>query len=130
MCMYNRFMQPKAPKTRTSKTDLAAVRRALAELQRAVGEIYGQQAPSVWVYGSYARGEASDHSDVDILLLYGKSAIQPAKEISRLKAILSALNLRYQVLISILPAPVQQYLTSNSVFWNNLRREAIPIEQL
>ena len=81
------------------------------------------------VYGSYARGDEKPDSDLDVLLLYSQT-IQPGKEIERLSAILASLNLRYQVLISILPANESDYQKDAGALWRNLRREGVPVERI
>ena len=105
------------------------VRAALRDLQAELRQLYGPRAPLALVYGSYARGEENPNSDIDILLLYPR-AIQPGKEIERVSAILAGLNLRYQVLISILPARKTDYRRAAGAFWQNIRREGVPIEQI
>jgi len=112
-----------------SDTDAATVRAALIELQAALKEHYGYQAPVLLLYGSYSRKESTSSSDVDIVLIY-PGEVKPGKEIDQLRETLSGLNLRYQVLISVLPVSQQQYKTSSTVFWKNVRREAVSIDHL
>jgi len=100
------------------------IRKALRDLQTALKTLYGEQAPALLLYGSYARGEARDPSDVDVVLLY-PGMVQPGNEINRLGLILAELNLKYQVLISIVPISVEKYQRSNGIFWKNVRREGI-----
>ena len=103
------------------------VQKALYELQTALQELYRQDAPLVLVYGSYARKDANAASDTDVLLLYPKN-IQPGLEIQRLSSILADLNLRYQVLISVLPVSQSDIEQTTTPFWQNIRRESIPID--
>lgn len=112
-----------------SPTDEVTVRVALYELKSALHELYGDNAPVIVIYGSQARHEANIESDIDVLLLYDKT-VQPGVEISRLSEILAELNLRYQVLISVLPMYDREYLESNSAFLKNVRREGIPFESV
>lgn len=109
--------------------DRQVVRAALRELQVELRQLYSSRVPEVLVYGSYARGEETPASDIDILLLFSQ-AVQPGEEIQRLGLILSRLNLRYQVLISILPARKADYQRNSSPFWQNLRQEGISIDQI
>jgi uncharacterized protein len=102
------------------------VQAALRDLQSALRQVYGAQAPHLLLYGSYARGEANEASDVDVLLIYRERA--PAgSEIQRLGAILAELNLRYQVLISVLPASQEDLQTGRGAFWENIRQEGIAL---
>ncbi len=100
------------------------VRKSLEELQSALRSLYGTDAPSVVLYGSQARGDATEHSDIDVLLIY-PMRVTAGAEIRRISPILADLNLRYQVLISILPASKNDYLNSTGMFWKNIRREGI-----
>lgn len=111
------------------RPDRQTVRTALQELQSGLRELYGAQAPLALVYGSYARGEEKLDSDVDVLLLYPR-AVQPGREIQRISSILAGLNLRYQVLISVLPAQETDYRHAEHAFWQNLRQEGVSIEQI
>ncbi len=43
--------------------------QALEELRRMVFEALGQHDAAVWLFGSCARGEARQHSDIDIAIL-------------------------------------------------------------
>ena len=115
--MYNRFMEPHLPKN---------VLLALRKLQADLRKIYHEQAPMLLLYGSYARGEAQDASDVDVLLIY-PSEVLAGQEIERLTGVLADLNLRYQVLISITPTSEKSFRHLTGAFWNNIRREGVMI---
>jgi hypothetical protein len=43
--------------------------RALAELRRMVLDALGEHDAAVWLFGSCARGDARQHSDIDIAIL-------------------------------------------------------------
>ncbi len=49
---------------------------ALVELQTALSRVYGRHAPDVLIYGSQARGDATQASDVDVLLLYSQPVLR------------------------------------------------------
>jgi uncharacterized protein len=103
------------------------VQEALRDLQAALGKLYGLHAPQMLLYGSYARGDANETSDVDVLLVY-PAPVSSGNEIKRLGGILADLNLRYQVLISVLPANQQDLQTEHNAFWDNIRREGIAFD--
>jgi predicted nucleotidyltransferase len=107
----------------------AELRTVLQEFRAGLQKLYGKNAPAILLYGSYARGQAHDDSDIDILLIYTND-IYPGEEIQRISVVLADLNLRYGVLISVLPATEGEYRNSTEMFWRNVRRERIPIEAI
>ena len=109
----------------TKSTDVTLVRAILIELQTGLNALYGKTAPKIILYGSYARGEAEVDSDIDVLLIYAHE-IRPGEEIRKVSPVLAELNLRHQVLISVLPTSQERYHNDPGVFWKNVRREGQP----
>ena len=113
----------------TRKTRAQRVRAALTELRTALEALYGAAAPTILVYGSQARGESGSASDVDVLLIFGQPP-RRGSEIARLAPILADLNLRYQLLISIVQSARSEYELAAGPFWSNVRREGIGLDAL
>jgi predicted nucleotidyltransferase len=105
------------------------VRAALTELKAALETLYGAEAPTILVYGSQARDEAGSASDVDVLLVYGQPPLR-GREITRLSPLLADLNLRYQLLISVVPSARSEYERAVGPFWSNVRREGVSVDAL
>lgn len=110
-----------------SLTSNAPVDVALHDLRVGLHQIYGSRMPRIVLYGSYARGEAHAESDIDILLIFPDATIRPGAEITRVSYLLADLNLRYEVLVSVVPTTQNQYQSANEPFWKNVRREGIEI---
>ena len=122
-------MGHKQESARTSVADRKKVRATLSELQAELQKLYGEDTPAIVVYGSHARRQAQPTSDVDVLLLYSR-AVSRGREIQRVSQILADLNLKRQVLISILPATLADYNNPASPFWANVRREGVSLDAL
>ncbi|OGI43773.1 MAG: hypothetical protein A2637_03570 [Candidatus Muproteobacteria bacterium RIFCSPHIGHO2_01_FULL_65_16] len=96
----------------------------LRELSTALRGCYGDRYVRLWLYGSEARGEAHAESDVDVLLVLRETS-HPTREIDRIADILTDFNLRYGVLLSVLPVEENTLKTAEGLFWRNVRREGI-----
>ncbi|MBI3942289.1 MAG: nucleotidyltransferase domain-containing protein [Chloroflexi bacterium] len=102
------------------------LQQILKDLRKALEDIYGADLNDLILFGSEARGTASENSDIDIALIL-RHPVQPGQEIARLGALLAELNLKYQRLISIIPASVENYRHSPDPLWQNIRREGIRV---
>lgn len=96
----------------------------LQTFSAALRERYRDQFVGLWLYGSQARGEARSESDVDLLLIL-REVSRPGREIDRIADLLTDFNLRYGVLLSVLPVDEQTLKTAEGPFWRNVRREGI-----
>jgi len=103
-----------------------SVRLALDELEAGLQELYGSHSPGLVIYGSYARDEATEESDLDLLLLY-PYPVNASREIARVVPLLAELNLRYGLLVSVLPVSEHDYRERQSPFWRNVRQEGVAI---
>jgi uncharacterized protein len=102
----------------------AAVVKALQEACKRISEIYGDRLQLLALYGSWARGQATIHSDIDLLVvLNGETS--PGQEIDRMIDVITDINLHYNVLLSVVPVSTENYYTTNSPLLLNVRREGI-----
>ena len=56
------------------------VKRLVEKVEAHLHERYGDGIKRVILYGSYARGEATEHSDVDVLVLVARRAFVHYKQ--------------------------------------------------
>ena len=103
-----------------------ANRWILAELKRKLASIYGARLFGDYVFGSYARDEADEESDLDILIV-PEQVERYVEEISRTSDVISELSLRHGVAISRVFASAAQWREDSTLFFLNLREEAIPV---
>jgi predicted nucleotidyltransferase len=94
----------------------------LAELADGLRARLGDRFAGLWLYGSQARGDAGPESDIDLILLL-RGMERPGREIDRIVDLLAELNLKYQVLISVLPVEESALPKLPGAFWRNVRRE-------
>jgi predicted nucleotidyltransferase len=101
------------------------IKEILEEFKEEVKELYGNRLRNIILYGSWARGEAKDESDIDLLIILEGKVI-PGKEIDRMIDIITDINLKYGALISVYPVSEEDYSTVNSPLLINVRREGMP----
>lgn len=78
------------------------LRELLERLARDLRELYGDRYRDLILYGSYARGEEDEGSDVDLLLLL-EGEVRPARELKRTQAIKWPLALEAGYAVFLLP---------------------------
>ncbi|MGH7967021.1 MAG: nucleotidyltransferase domain-containing protein [Candidatus Binatia bacterium] len=103
-----------------------SLQQALAEMKQALSGLYGEQLRGLYLYGSYARGTAHEGSDVDVLVVLA-DPIKPGAEITRMNPVISAICLRYDILISLYPVSAQGLETRRNPFLENVCNEAVPL---
>lgn len=96
----------------------------IEEFKRQIGQLYGSRLKKVILYGSFARGEGTDDSDIDLAVVLA-GEVSPGEEIDRMIDIVFEINLEHNVLISIYPVSEEDYRTVNSPLLMNVRREGI-----
>ncbi|MCQ3979491.1 MAG: nucleotidyltransferase domain-containing protein [Anaerolineae bacterium] len=102
-----------------------AVKEAVKEFHAKIKKLYGQRLKEVILYGSWARGEATAESDIDLLVVLD-GEVRPGQEIDRMIEIMTEINLKHAVLISVYPISEAAYTTLNSPLLLNVRKEGVP----
>jgi len=94
----------------------------IRELDGGLRKLYGERHQGLVLYGSYARGEADEGSDVDLLLLL-EGQVQAGREIRRSSDLVAALSLESGRVLSVIPVSVEDYRDSSDPYLVNARRE-------
>ena len=98
----------------------------IEEFKVEVRELYSKRLKNVILYGSYARGEDTDDSDIDMAVVL-EGDISPGREIDRMIDIITEMNLKHNILISIYPVSEIDHITLKSLLLMNVRKEGAPI---
>ena len=96
----------------------------LREFKEEVERLYGDRLKQIILYGSHARGNFTEESDIDLLIVL-KGKVVPGKEIDRMIDIITEINLKYSTLISVYPVSEEDYKKVNSPLLINVRREGV-----
>ena len=103
---------------------VAGIDRILKEFREGVGEIYGSRLARVVLFGSQARDDAEEGSDIDVMLVLD-GEVNPYEEIKRLSSFTTALSLKYDVEISCVYKSEQSFRSEQSPLMLNVRREGV-----
>lgn len=98
----------------------------LGRLRTELAQIYGKRLKGVYLFGSYARHEAVQESDIDVLIVLNDVENYSA-EIDRTGELISDLSLELGTTISRVFTSEQRWLTDQSNFYLNVREEAVPV---
>jgi len=100
------------------------IEQVLREFRGEIEKLYGKRLRDIILYGSWARGDATEDSDIDlVIILEGK--VIPGKEIDRMIEIITEINLKHGVLISVYPISEKDYFVVNSPLLISVRREGV-----
>ena len=100
------------------------IKKILGEFRAEVEKLYSNKLKSIILYGSWARGDATKESDIDLLIVLEGKVI-PGREVDRMINIITDINLKYDVLLTVYPISEKDYSTVNSPLLINVRREGL-----
>jgi uncharacterized protein len=93
------------------------------EVKRVLTELYGDRLDRVILYGSYARGDFHNESDVDYLVVLRDDEVKTGKEIFYMGDKIGGLSFDYDLFISAKPTSLVKFQNSDLLFYQNVRRE-------
>ena len=100
---------------------LDILRRFRAE----VSDVLGDTFVDMLLYGSYSRGDFSEFSDVDVLILVKGRLSREENE--RIDDLVAEYSLRYDIVISCIIYPLRIFEEYNTPFLLNVKGEGIKI---
>jgi uncharacterized protein len=106
---------------------LPLVQQLAREYKATLLELYGEDLAELVLYGSHARGDQHDESDVDFAIVLRSPDTRPSEELLRTSPLASRLSLKYGLMISSLPVSLQKKQASVQGVYKNIRREGIVI---
>jgi predicted nucleotidyltransferase len=102
------------------------LRAILQELRARFERLYGDQLVGLLLYGSQARGEAEEGSDIDVLVVL-RGPIDALDEIARTEFIVADLSLANDVVISCVFKSQEAFENGRSSLLLNVRDEGIAV---
>lgn len=100
------------------------LQEAVRKLEAGLRDLYGERFRGLLLYGSYARGDFRDGSDVDLLLLL-EGPVNPSREILHMEDVNWPVSLEYDTVFSVMPVSAEAFDKGDSLFLKAVRKEAV-----
>ena len=104
----------------------ADVKKLLAELKMGLKELYGDRLTRLYLYGSYARGDQREGSDLDVLVVLDYFERAPI-ELDRTDDLIGELSLEYLITVSPIFMREKDWLNADKPLLRNVRVEGVPV---
>jgi len=102
------------------------VQKLLKELKQGLIRLYGKRLKGVYLYGSYARGDFQDGSDLDVLVVLDDFERAPV-ELEFTDDLMGDLSLEYLITVSPMFMREKDWLTADKPFLRNVRVDAVAV---
>jgi predicted nucleotidyltransferase len=105
----------------------AHIKSLVAEFSREAKRLYGARLARVVLFGSYARGDFRDESDLDLMVVLHDDPLARYPEIDRLSGLVSRFSLDYGLTVSVLPVSERRFWESEVPVYAAARKEGLPL---
>lgn len=102
------------------------IRDLLQRVKERLEVLYGDRLAGLYLYGSYARGDAHDESDIDLLAVL-QGEIDSWEEGNRLVDTLHDLEIETSTVISVYPVSSERYANVDAPLIRNVLREGVAV---
>ena len=102
------------------------LREILEEYRNRLVDILGEDLDDIFLYGSQARGDAVEGSDIDVLCIM-KKPFDYGHLLQMTSEATAEISLHYDVVLSRAFITRKDYLSQRTPFIQNIHREHIPI---
>jgi len=104
----------------------ANIPKLLKELKQGLIHLYGERLKGVYLFGSYARGDFQEGSDLDVLVVLNDFERAPI-ELDRSSDLFCDLSLVYEVTVSLMFMREKDWMSADKPLLRNVRVEGVPV---
>ncbi len=108
------------------KNELTIILNELGKIYR---EVYGEDIVSILLYGSYARGDNMEDSDIDVVAIVKGDRINLQNKLKKVWDLSFDLGLEYETVLSPTVIPYDEYVKykDDIPYYKNIEREGVSI---
>lgn len=99
------------------------LKNIIQEFKTEIRKFIGSDLEKIFLFGSYARGDAVEGSDIDLLIVSNKKI--PSSTMRKIRDVSNSLSLRYDVVISEFLFTEKDFKKHKTPFLLNVKREGI-----
>lgn len=109
-----------------TSNELSVIVKEIAQIYKMV---YGEKLVKVFLYGSYARGNYNNESDIDMVAIVQGSRVQLQQQLRNVWEQTADLELEYETVLSttVIPDEEFQKYQKDLPYYQNIIREGIEI---
>lgn len=104
----------------------AQIQTIVKETYSELKAVYSDHLREMILFGSYARGDFMNESDIDLIILLDKIK-DIASEGDKYRSIISRISLKYDKIVSIIPFNFEEFYKKATPLILNARKESIKI---
>lgn len=100
-----------------------------SEVSKEMIKLFGEKINRIILYGSYARGDFGEESDIDFMILLNCNQNEISKNRKAISRIASRIGLRNDIMVSLLARNYNEYEANIKYqpFYQNIEREGMDI---
>ena len=95
----------------------------VSQFKSLLQKLYGERLAKVILFGSYARGDEKETSDIDFLVVLKDKKISTFSEIEKMNSLAYAIMLKYGKVISFVPTTQEKFDSSPNYFYRLVKQE-------
>lgn len=103
------------------------VQQIAAEFKAELQKLYGEELSALVLFGSHAKGDFKEESDIDFAVVLKNPNTRGSAEIFKISSVSSELGLKYSELISVFPISKKRFKSSKLPVFQEIRKEGIQI---
>lgn len=102
------------------------IKTLLEKLKSGLKQIYGEQFKEAYLFGSYARGDYDQDSDIDVLIILSNFEKYGA-ELIRTSELIGSLSLEYGTTVSVVFTREREWQTDKLPLLLNIHAEGVAV---